>query len=139
MAKSGLISFLVQKSSAAFICRPTLPVYAYISQRNYAKPAGGMAKKAKGKLGPALEKVRLPVETDPHKLVNCVCGANPVKENPEDVKIKEDSEYPEWLWTLNIGKSPPLEELDPETKQYWRRLRTNVMKQNNILKKAKRR
>lgn len=47
---------------------------------------------------------RLPVETDPEKLVNYVCGSHPVKENREDLKIKDDSEYPEWLWTLRTGE-----------------------------------
>ncbi|XP_066953726.1 large ribosomal subunit protein mL54 isoform X2 [Macrobrachium rosenbergii] len=99
----------------------------------------GAPKKGKGKLGPALEKVKLPVETDPQKLVGYVCGSNPIKENPEDIRLKDDSEYPEWLWSLRTGKPPPLEEMDPETKQYWRHLRTQVMRKNNILKKARRR
>ncbi|XP_064088668.1 large ribosomal subunit protein mL54-like [Macrobrachium nipponense] len=138
MARPAVISFLVQRSCISLASRPALPVCSYISKRNYAKPLGA-PKKGKGKLGPTLEKVKLPVETDPQKLVSYVCGSNPIKENPEDIKLKDDSEYPEWLWSLRIGKAPTLEEMDPETKQYWRRLRTQVMAKNNILKKARRR
>lgn len=55
-----------------------------------------------GKLGPVVEKKVLPVETDPEKLVNFVCGSNILKQG-EDVKLKPDNEYPDWLWTLRIG------------------------------------
>ncbi|GFR08433.1 39S ribosomal protein L54, mitochondrial [Trichonephila clavata] len=77
----------------------------------------------KGKLmGAAFDKKkRLPVETDPKKLVTYCCGSNIYKEG-EDVKLKEDSEYPDWLWTLRLGPPPPLEEMDPNTKEYWERL-----------------
>ncbi|KAK7017964.1 Mitochondrial ribosomal protein L54 [Halocaridina rubra] len=113
-----------------------IPSCTYIfAQRNYARPL--ITSKKKMKLGPAIEKVRLPVETDAEKLVNYVCGSNPVKENPQDIKLKDDSEYPDWLWTLRTGKPPPLEEMDPNTKQYWRRLRTMAMKRKNVLRKAK--
>ena len=54
-------------------------------------------------MGPIVEKKIIPVETDPHKLVNFVCGTNLLREGGEDVKLKPDSEYPEWLWTLNTG------------------------------------
>ena len=51
-----------------------------------------------------MERRVLPVETDPEKLVNYVCGSNIMKEG-ENIKLQPDSEYPEWLWDLNIGKS----------------------------------
>ena len=67
---------------------------------------GGVASKGKagklGKLGPVVEKRVLPVETDPVKLVNFVCGSNYSKEG-KDVELKPDNEYPDWLWTLRIG------------------------------------
>ncbi|XP_042868591.1 39S ribosomal protein L54, mitochondrial-like [Penaeus japonicus] len=113
-----------------------LPTCTHVQHMNYAKPA--MPKmKGKAKLGPAVEKVRLPVETDPVKLANFVCGSDPVKENPQDIKLKDDSEYPEWLWTLRTGKPPPLRDMDANTKQYWRRLRTMAMKEKNLLKKTR--
>lgn len=72
-------------------------------------------------MGAAFEKKkRLPVETDPHKLTNYCCGSNILKEG-EDFKLKEDSEYPDWLWTLRLGPPEPLEEMDPTTKEYWER------------------
>ena len=34
--------------------------------------------------------------------------------------LQEDSEYPDWLWTLDVKRPlPPLEEQDPNTKEYW--------------------
>lgn len=65
-----------------------------------------------------------------------------------EVELKDDSEYPDWLWTLNTGKWPlkfcknlsdfnlqwvnvllvhfefvgpalPLDQMDPDTEEYW--------------------
>lgn len=71
----------------------------------------------------AVEKKVLPVETDINRLMTYVCGTNIYKEGGEDVELKPDSEYPSWLWNIRTGPPPPLEEMDPNTKQYWRRLR----------------
>ena len=73
---------------------------------SYGFSVAALGKKGgkKGKLGPAVEKKVLPVETDPEKLVNFVCGSNFLKEG-ENIKLQPDSEYPEWLWDLNVGKS----------------------------------
>ncbi|EDW09552.1 39S ribosomal protein L54, mitochondrial [Drosophila mojavensis] len=104
-----------------------------------AKPAAVAAvgkKKKLGKLGPIMEKKIIPVETDANKLVNYVCGSNYMKTG-EDIKLKPDSEYPDWLWTLNTERIIPLEELDPNTKQYWRRLRKMALRRNNQLSKLK--
>lgn len=54
-------------------------------------------------MGPVIEKVVLPVETDPKVLVTFVCGSNINKEG-KDIELKEDTEYPEWLWKLNTGE-----------------------------------
>lgn len=115
----------------------------HISNVNYAvskkttSAAGGVmglgkGKKKGGKLG-TMEKKEMPVETDPVKLVNYVCGSN-IYINGEDVKIKDDSEYPDWLWSLNTGPPPKIEDLDPNTKQYWVRVRAAGIKRNNRLK-----
>ena len=79
--------------------------------------------KAKGGLAAATVKKHLSVETeDTNRLVNYVVGANIYKEG-EDPKLKDDSEYPEWLWNLRTDRRPvPLEELDPDTWEYWNRL-----------------
>lgn len=98
---------------------------------------GGMLKKKKlGKLGPVMEKKVLPVEADPHKLINFVCGSNIYKEG-KDIEIKPDSEYPEWLWTLRTGPPPKLEELDPNSIDYWRKVRKMAMQRNNRLAQLK--
>ncbi|VVC87910.1 unnamed protein product [Leptidea sinapis] len=93
----------------------------------------GRGKKKGGKVG-TVEKKLLPVETDPEKLVNFVCGSN-IYVTGEDVK--EDSEYPDWLWSLNTGKPPRIEDLDPNTKEYWKRVRAAGMRRNNKLKSMK--
>ncbi|XP_011196639.1 39S ribosomal protein L54, mitochondrial [Zeugodacus cucurbitae] len=107
--------------------------------RSYAKPApaaiGGKKKKL-GKLGPVIEKKEIPVESDTNKLVNYVCGSNILKAG-QDIKLKPDSEYPDWLWSINVERIIPVEEMDPETKQYWRRLRKQGLRRNNQLSKLK--
>lgn len=45
-----------------------------------------MAPKKGGKLGPVVEKKIMPVETDPQKLVNYVCGSN-INIKGEDIKV----------------------------------------------------
>ncbi|XP_075216026.1 mitochondrial ribosomal protein L54 [Lycorma delicatula] len=92
----------------------------------------GKSKKVKAG-GPVLEKIVLPVETDTHKIAKFVCGSNLLKEG-KDIELKPDNEYPDWLWNLHIGKPKTLEELDPETLQYWRKLRKMGMKKNNRLR-----
>ena len=63
-----------------------------------------MGKKGKiGKVGPTLEKKILPVETDVNRLVTHLCGSC-ITKTGEDIKLKEDSEYPDWLWQINTGE-----------------------------------
>lgn len=45
-----------------------------------------MVAKKGGKLGPVVEKKVMPVETDPQKLVNYVCGSN-ILTKGEDIKV----------------------------------------------------
>ncbi|XP_026813790.1 39S ribosomal protein L54, mitochondrial [Rhopalosiphum maidis] len=112
-----------------------------IPSNSYASPSGiislGKSKKKLGKGGPVLEKSEIPVETDAKKLINFVCGSNILKEG-QDIEIKPNSEYPDWLWNLNIDGPKPLQELDPNTKQYWLRVRKLAMRRNNLLNKLKR-
>ncbi|XP_013194768.1 large ribosomal subunit protein mL54 [Amyelois transitella] len=91
----------------------------------------GKGKKKAGKIT-TMEKKQLPVETDPHKLVTYVCGSN-IYTTGEDVKLKDDSEYPDWLWELR-PVPPRLEELDPNSKQYWLRVRAAGIRRNNMLR-----
>lgn len=83
-----------------------------------------------------MEKKILPVETDAEKLVNYVCGSNIYKQG-EDVKLKSDNEYPDWLWNLRVDKPPSLEEMDPNTLEYWKRLRKLAKRRDNALRKGK--
>ncbi|XP_022910752.1 large ribosomal subunit protein mL54 [Onthophagus taurus] len=119
------------------------PINRLILQRNYAKKdtaavsmLGTGMKKKKGKLGPVAEKKILPVETDVNKLVNFVCGSNILKTG-EDVKLLPDNEYPEWLWNLRTGPAPKLEELDPNSLKYWRKVRKMALRRNNKLASLK--
>ncbi|ERL86236.1 hypothetical protein D910_03646 [Dendroctonus ponderosae] len=95
---------------------------------------GMKKKKIGGKAGAVIEKKVLPVETDPERLVNYCCGSN-IYTTGEDVKLGEDSDYPDWLWEIRTGPPPPLEELDPNSKEYWRRIRKMAIKRQNQLKK----
>jgi len=45
----------------------------------------------------------LPVETNVEKLQTHLCGSNLLKEGGENIELKPDNEYPDWLWKLNIG------------------------------------
>lgn len=54
-------------------------------------------------------------------------------------QLKPESEYPDWLWEIHIGPKKKLEELDPNSKEYWRRVRKMSLNQNNRLEKTKRR
>ena len=75
-------------------------------------PAGAGGAKAGGKAGKggAMQKVILDVEEDANKLVSQVCGLN-YQLDSDPILIKPDSEYPDWLWTLEVKRPlPPLEE-----------------------------
>ncbi|XP_077289051.1 mitochondrial ribosomal protein L54 [Arctopsyche grandis] len=93
------------------------------------KPGAGVG-------GPATVKPVLPVETDAQKLVDYCCGTN-TKITGEDVKLGADSDYPDWLWTINVGAPKKLSEMDPTTKAYWLRVRALGMRRNNKLNKIK--
>ncbi|XP_026735378.1 39S ribosomal protein L54, mitochondrial [Trichoplusia ni] len=110
---------------------------SYAAIKRTTSAAGGVmglgkGKKKAGKLS-TMEKKEMPVETDPEKLVKYVCGSN-IYTTGEDVKIQEDSAYPEWLWSLNTGRAPALEELDPASKSYWLRVRAAGIRRTNKLR-----
>lgn len=99
--------------------------------------AGGKGGAA-GKKGAAMVKPDLDVETDAKKLVNYVCGLNyRIDGEQEDVKIREDSEYPDWLWTISVKRPlPPLEEQDPNTKEYWLQVVRDMKRMRNRIGKV---
>ena len=103
------------------------------------KKAAGGSGGAKGKKGAAMVKPDLDVETDAFKLVNYVCGLNyRIDEgHTEPVKLRVDSEYPDWLWTINTNRPlPPLEEQDPNTKAYWLQVQRDMRRHRNRLMKV---
>lgn len=78
-------------------------------------------------------KARLEVESDVNKLVTHCCGANIYIEG-EDPVLKPDEEYPDWLWTLRLDRTPQdLSELDPNTSKYWQRARKLTMRRKNAI------
>lgn len=72
----------------------------------------------KGSTSTGKKRFRQPVKDDAEYLCTHVSGSNIFK-NGEDVKIKDDSEYPDWIWTEKLDGYPTLEELDPNSKEYW--------------------
>merc|ERR1719232_1834908 len=120
----------------SILCRKS-PVTAspFLVSSRGAK-AGGAAAPKKGGKGATHGKVKMEVVTDPYKLQEYCCGSNYFLEG-EDVKLKEDSEYPDWLWTLDVKRPRPrAHELEPgtipyyiqlqqEEKEHWRHLVKN--------------
>lgn len=70
----------------------------------YVTAIAGLGGKKTRTKDTAAAKVSLEVEKDPHKLVNYVCGSN-IMQTGEDIKLKPDSEYPDWLWNVYTGAS----------------------------------
>ncbi|XP_036315869.1 39S ribosomal protein L54, mitochondrial [Pipistrellus kuhlii] len=122
-------------------CRPReLPAPAAPGRllvRDYAKkPAvkGGKGGKGGGMVSEDLKDPE--VCTDPVRLTTHAMGVNIYKEG-QDVALKPDAEYPEWLFQVNVGPPKKLEELDPETWEHWRLLRKHNMWRHNRLSKNK--
>lgn len=87
----------MQQNQVPIIYLVLWPIFLILRYLIYSLSAG-----KKGKLAAGGKKKEFPVETDPHKLVNYCCGSNIYKEG-EDVKLKPESEYPEWLWSIRTG------------------------------------
>ncbi|XP_010723117.1 39S ribosomal protein L54, mitochondrial [Meleagris gallopavo] len=92
--------------------------------------------KVKGKSTPKEQLKGPEVCTDPVTLANYAVGVNYLKDSPE-VALKPDSEYPEWLFQIYLGPPKKLEEMDPDSLEYWRRLRKYNSWQRNKLKKSR--
>ena len=55
----------------------------------------------------------------------------------EPVMIRPDSEYPAWLWSIRVERPlPPLEERDPNTKEYWMQVARDMKRKRNRLMKV---
>uniref|UniRef100_G3MQ86 Large ribosomal subunit protein mL54 n=2 Tax=Amblyomma TaxID=6942 RepID=G3MQ86_AMBMU len=119
-----------QQINCSYSCR----VLQWLSSRSYAKKVGAAA--ATAGLSIQTKKKKLPVETDPEKLVRFCCGSNILKEG-QDVELGPDDAYPSWLWDLPLNGPPPLSEMDPNTVEYWESLhRRALLHQNKMLSKA---
>ncbi|KAJ1352831.1 hypothetical protein KIN20_009259 [Parelaphostrongylus tenuis] len=81
------------------------------------------------------------IEEDAEKLAHYVCINYFIQGEEPGPKILPDSEYPSWLFELDLRKPPPLEDLDPEKDGwlYWRALRLRQIEQNRRIQKLKRR
>ncbi|XP_018417712.1 PREDICTED: 39S ribosomal protein L54, mitochondrial isoform X2 [Nanorana parkeri] len=73
---------------------------------------------------------------DPLILTTHAMGLN-IYKNGSDIKLKDECQYPEWLFQLDLGPPKPLEERSPDTPEYWKLLRKLHMWRNNRLAKAK--
>nr|ALS05125.1 mitochondrial 39S ribosomal protein L54 [Labidocera rotunda] len=111
-------------------CRLTMlhpTVHSQILIRGAKAKAAAGGGKAKG--GKAMGKPVLTAETDAKKLLSQVCGLNYATEGPlsEPIHIKPDSEYPDWLFKLDIKRpKPSLEQMDPSTKEYWEKVKSQM-------------
>ncbi|RXM94966.1 39S ribosomal protein L54, mitochondrial [Acipenser ruthenus] len=95
-----------------------------------------IAAKGKGK-GMAKDAQKGPeVCKDPVKLTTHAMGVNIYKEG-QDPPLQAASEYPEWLFQLDLGPPKQLSELDPESREYWKLMRKEHMWRFNKLHKGK--
>ncbi|MBZ3873959.1 39S ribosomal protein L54, mitochondrial [Sciurus carolinensis] len=105
--------------------------------RDYAKKP--IMKGVKGGKGSVVSEALKDPEvcTDPVRLTTHAMGVNIYKEG-QDVALKPDAEYPEWLFQMNVGPPKKLDELDPETPEYWRLLRKlNIWRHNRLSRSRK--
>ncbi|KAK6728063.1 hypothetical protein RB195_005614 [Necator americanus] len=79
------------------------------------------------------------IEEDAEKLATHVCINYFIQGEEPGPKILPDSEYPAWLFELDLRAPRPLEDLDPEKDGwlYWRALRIRQIEQNRRIEKLK--
>nr|XP_020462742.1 39S ribosomal protein L54, mitochondrial [Monopterus albus] len=118
-------------NTTAVLCRTN--VLNRTQTFGYAKK---VAAKGKGK-GIMKEELKGPeVCKDPIRLTTYAVGVNIFKQG-EDPKLKPLEEYPEWLFQFNLGEAKKLHELEPDTWEYWKRLRKENIWRANRLHKGK--
>ncbi|PIC53805.1 hypothetical protein B9Z55_000335 [Caenorhabditis nigoni] len=79
------------------------------------------------------------VDEDAVKLATHVCINAYTQGEEPGPKILPDSEYPEWLFKLDLRAPRELEDLDPDKDgwAYWRALRKRQIEQNQRIQKLK--
>ena len=80
-----------------------------------------------------LKKVEIEVEKDTHKLATYCCGLNILKTGGEEVALKPADAYPDWLWELTLGRGPTLDEMEPNTLEWWARRRRLALRYKHKL------
>lgn len=76
----------------------------------------------------------VPVETDPKKLVEHCCGLN-YKQAGGEVRLKADSEYPDWLWRMQLEQPLSLDSADTNSIVHWARvIRAENKRRRQIIK-----
>jgi len=101
------------------------------SARQLAKEKGGK----KGKKAAAVAVKEPEPIRDTTLLTTRCCGANKFVEG-EDPILKADEEYPDWLWTIHTGPPKRVEDMDPNTREYWYKLRRENLIQRNLARKG---
>ncbi|XP_061409397.1 large ribosomal subunit protein mL54 [Lethenteron reissneri] len=104
------------------------------ASRGYAKKP---AFKAKGKAMVKEVLVDPELSRDPEVLVSHCVGLNYLREG-SDPPLRADSEYPPWLFELNVGPPLKLDEVEPDSMEYFRLLRKQHMWRVNKLSRHKR-
>ncbi len=66
--------------------------------------------------------------------LSCVCAGLNYFKTGEDPPIRDDSEYPAWLWDI-LQPVKSYKELSPDSKMYWRRLNKHKARENNLRSK----
>uniref|UniRef100_A0A914XJM3 Large ribosomal subunit protein mL54 n=1 Tax=Plectus sambesii TaxID=2011161 RepID=A0A914XJM3_9BILA len=79
------------------------------------------------------------IEMDAEKLTKYACINYLVDAETPGPEIKPDSEYPEWLFKMDLSAPRDLEDLDPEKDGwlYWQKLRRRQWEQNKRLEELK--
>ncbi len=72
------------------------------------------------------------VETDTHKLATHCCGLDYRLEGT-DPPLKPDSEYPDWLWTMDVKRPlPSSDQLEPGTMEFFLRCREEYVLRERV-------
>lgn len=106
-----------------------------------AKKAGGGGKVGGGPASVGITKLKKmqEVETDTSRLVSHCCGLDYSVEGGKDPELGPDSDYPEWLFSMNVRRPKPTsDELEPGTMEHYLAMREEHAIRQRKIKKLKR-